>query len=110
MLVVKLSVAMHHRFRRILSKCVPFPRDFDRLAMDFISRLLEKSPRRRLGRKGAEEIKRHPFLADIDWDKCEKKRLVPPIIPTIRNDVLLPFYGFHNSSISSSTLYPKNIE
>ncbi|VDN58053.1 unnamed protein product [Dracunculus medinensis] len=73
--------------KRILSKCVPFPRDFDRLAMDFISRLLEKSPRRRLGRKGAEEIKRHPFLADIDWDKCEKKRLVPPIIPTIRNDM-----------------------
>ena len=36
-------------------------------ARDFIDRLLCFDPAQRLGAKGAEEVKRHPFLADIDW-------------------------------------------
>lgn len=36
-------------------------------ARDFINRLLCNEPTRRLGAKGADEVKRHPFLRDIDW-------------------------------------------
>lgn len=73
--------------RRILTKRVPFPRNFDKSALDFISRLLEKIPRRRLGRKGVDEIKHHPFLIDIDWRKCEKRSLEPPIVPKVSGDM-----------------------
>uniref|UniRef100_A0A0M3HT25 Ribosomal protein S6 kinase n=1 Tax=Ascaris lumbricoides TaxID=6252 RepID=A0A0M3HT25_ASCLU len=73
--------------RRILTKKVPFPKNFDPVAMDFVGRLLEKSPKRRLGKRGVEEIKQHPFLADIDWEKCEKKQLLPPIVPKVSNDM-----------------------
>ncbi|VDK43669.1 unnamed protein product [Anisakis simplex] len=73
--------------RRILTKKVPFPRNFDPLALDFISRLLEKSPKRRLGRKGVAEIKEHPLMVDIDWAKCENRQLNPPIVPKISNEM-----------------------
>ena len=44
------------------------------VATDLISKLLAKDPSKRLGsQRGAEEIKEHPFFADIDWDKMMKK-------------------------------------
>lgn len=36
-------------------------------AKDFIDRLLCVDVKRRLGARGAEEVKAHPFLRDIDW-------------------------------------------
>lgn len=40
-------------------------------------------PQNRIGckKEGAEEIKRHPFFKDIDWDKLLLKQVVPPFIP-----------------------------
>jgi serine/threonine protein kinase len=40
-------------------------------AKNLIVNLLNRNPSKRLGagQDGAEEIKRHPFFADIDWDK-----------------------------------------
>ncbi|VDN07926.1 unnamed protein product [Thelazia callipaeda] len=73
--------------RRILTRSVPFPRNLDKCAVNFISLLLEKSPRRRLGRNGVNEIKCHPFLDDIDWNKCERRELEPPIVPRVSNDM-----------------------
>ncbi|VDK87126.1 unnamed protein product [Onchocerca ochengi] len=73
--------------RRILTKPVPFPRNFNKSALDFISRLLEKSARHRLGRNGVDEIKNHFFLVDIDWHQCERRELEPPIVPKISNDL-----------------------
>ncbi|BGP21508.1 serine/threonine protein kinase RIM15 [Rhodotorula toruloides] len=42
-------------------------------AHDFIDKLLAPDPSRRLGTKGAAEVKAHPFLADIDWDNLLKQ-------------------------------------
>ena len=36
-------------------------------AVDLMSKLLEKDPAERLGSRGAEEIKGHPFFSKIDW-------------------------------------------
>lgn len=85
-------ISLLFAFRRILTKPVPFPRNFNKLALDFISRLLEKSARRRLGRNGVDEIKNHLFLADVDWYKCERRELKPPIVPKILNDVSFSFW------------------
>ena len=41
-------------------------------AKDFISRLITLDPTQRLGANGAEEVKAHPFLKDIDWDNVTK--------------------------------------
>ena len=31
-------------------------------------------------------MKSHPFFADVDWAKVEKKELQPPFIPKVAND------------------------
>uniref|UniRef100_A0A0N5AVM8 Ribosomal protein S6 kinase n=1 Tax=Syphacia muris TaxID=451379 RepID=A0A0N5AVM8_9BILA len=73
--------------RRILHKKVPFPKNFDPVALDFINRLLQKSPKDRLGNKGVEEIKNHPFFFGINWEKCEKRMLEPPFKPKISSEL-----------------------
>ncbi|KAG8903129.1 hypothetical protein FRC00_000309 [Tulasnella sp. 408] len=43
--------------------------DFSPEAMDFMQRLLASDPKQRLGYNGAQEVREHPWLKDIDWDK-----------------------------------------
>eukprot|EP00736_Rhodelphis_marinus_P003931 Rmarinus@m.25393 len=50
-------------------------------AMDFISRLLEKDPKQRLGTHGMEEIVDHEFFAGVDWGALLHKRVQPPLLP-----------------------------
>lgn len=47
--------------------------------------LLTRDPKRRLGsgEADAEEIKRHPFFKDVNWDDVHNKRIQPPYFPTI---------------------------
>jgi serine/threonine protein kinase len=50
-------------------------------AKNLIVTLLNRNPSNRLGasEEGAEEIKRHPFFATIDWSIVKKRGLpVPP--------------------------------
>ena len=51
----------------------------------FAFQLLTRDPTRRLGSgKGdAEEIKRHPFFKDVNFDDVLHKRIPPPYFPTI---------------------------
>ncbi|KAL6420206.1 hypothetical protein ACFW04_013824 [Cataglyphis niger] len=56
---------------------------------DFITRLLIKDPRKRLGGGpgDAKELKHHPFFMDaapdFTWEALEKKQIKPPIVPLI---------------------------
>ena len=52
-------------------------------AKNLISKLLEKDPGTRLGRKGLEEIKKHPFFSGINMDDLKKKKIKPYFKPTI---------------------------
>jgi hypothetical protein len=49
-------------------------------AQDLITQLLTRDPERRLGcHAGAEDIKGHPFYADINWALLRNTR--PPYVP-----------------------------
>jgi serum/glucocorticoid-regulated kinase 2 len=53
-------------------------------AVDLISKLLTKDPAKRLGAtRDAEEIKCHPFFADIDWAKMMQKTCKTPYKPLL---------------------------
>ena len=49
-------------------------------AKNLIVSLLNRNPSRRLGAgpEGADEIKRHPFFKDLDWQQAINKQLQPP--------------------------------
>ncbi|KWU46688.1 Pkinase-domain-containing protein, partial [Rhodotorula sp. JG-1b] len=58
-------------FENILSRKLEWHEDLIEIspeARDFIDRLLVSDSSRRLGVKGAEEVKSHPFLDGVDWD------------------------------------------
>ena len=52
-------------------------------AEDLICKLIN-NPKDRLGLKGAEEIKKHPFFRGVDWDNI--RNIKAPFIPKLRSE------------------------
>ena len=57
-------------------------------AKNIISKLLEKNPGSRLGRKGLNEIKSHPFFGNLNFENIKIKKLKSPFKPTVTDDDL----------------------
>ena len=59
---------------------------------DLIRQLLIKDPLDRLGYsddgKGAKDVKKHKFFANIDFKKLLKRQLKSPFVPKINNDII----------------------
>ncbi|KAI8355549.1 kinase-like domain-containing protein [Blakeslea trispora] len=47
--------------------------------------LLTRDPEQRLGHRGTEEIRCHPFFRTIDWNKLIRKQLQPPFKPIVES-------------------------
>ena len=63
-------------------------------AEDLISKLINNS-NERLGLKGADEIKRHPFFRGVDWENIRSKKA--PFIPNIKNDYDTKYFETYES-------------
>ena len=50
---------------------------------DFITLLLEKDPKKRLGSGGPDEIMSHPWFSSINKDDLVQKRIKPEFIPKL---------------------------
>jgi ribosomal protein S6 kinase alpha-5 len=73
--------------KRILKTQPPMPRIFSKHTKDFITKLLNKMPNKRLGANGASEVKAHPFFESINWVDLANKRIPPPFKPSICNEL-----------------------
>lgn len=64
---------------------------------------MTRDPIRRLGsgKTDAEEIKRHPFFKDVNFDDVLNKRIPPPYFPTIVSyfNIHRAMHTEHNESI-----------
>jgi serine/threonine protein kinase len=47
-----------------------------------VSGLLEQDPRKRLGTKGAEDIKKSEWFQGVQWEKIGHRGVNPPVIPS----------------------------
>ena len=67
----------------ILQKVSSYSNSYDSVLN--VPQLLTRDPARRLGsgKSDAEEIKRHPFFKDVNFDDVLNKRIPPPYFPTI---------------------------
>ena len=67
-------------FENIKRGPLQVPSDMSSDALDLIVKLLNRDPRKRLGAGpgDAEEIKKHPFFKDINWDDALQRKLKPP--------------------------------
>ncbi|KAJ3184872.1 Serine/threonine kinase [Gaertneriomyces sp. JEL0708] len=71
----------------ILGEGVEYPSNIPKDTLSLLQGLMNKNPARRLGggRLDAEEIKRHPYFAGVDWEAFMELRVQPPWVPTIKN-------------------------
>lgn len=49
--------------------------------------LLKKDPTKRIGAKDENEIKNHPWFADINWTHLLEKKIKPDFIPVVGNAI-----------------------
>lgn len=81
-------------YQRILSDPLVFPADMPTDARLVMTGLLNRTPAKRLGAGGAEEIKRHPFFAKhVDWNRLIAKKIQPPFKPSVVSTVTLYAIG-----------------
>ncbi|XP_050680327.1 ribosomal protein S6 kinase alpha-5-like isoform X2 [Leptidea sinapis] len=71
--------------KRIVRCSYPVPNDVSPEVQDFIKKLLVKDPRRRLGggEGDAEELKRHPFFQNLDWESVARRDQPAPFVPQL---------------------------
>ena len=88
----------------IYKKKVVYPSWMEENAKDLIINLLTIEPDKRLGsgKNGAENIKRHPFFNDIDWDEALNKKLKPPFIPKIEDETDIKYF---EKSLAESPIF-----
>lgn len=60
-------------------------------AADFINQLLMRNPEKRLGSGGIDELKNHPWLADVDWKSIRDKLIKSPYIPLVTMNLILEY-------------------
>jgi len=73
---------------KILNDPLQFGEEFSPEACKILSGLLNRDPLRRLGVKGAEEIKRHAFFHNhIDFKLLKEKKIQPPFKPSVASPV-----------------------
>jgi serine/threonine protein kinase len=71
-------------YRKILRLELRKAKGMDSITFDFLSRLLERNPAKRLGSAGgAEEVRSHPFFRGFDWEKVYNKQIQPPFKPKV---------------------------
>ncbi|KAJ9157831.1 Non-specific serine/threonine protein kinase [Pleurostoma richardsiae] len=81
-------------YKNIAFGKVRFPRDTLSVeGRNFVKGLLNRNPKHRLGATDdAEELKRHPFFKDIDWDALSKKLITPPFRPNLKSDTDVSYF------------------
>ncbi|CAH0049657.1 unnamed protein product [Clonostachys solani] len=81
-------------YKNIAFGKVRFPRDtLSQEGRNFVKGLLNRNPKHRLGATGdAEELKRHAFFGDIDWDLLTKKLITPPFKPKLKSETDVSYF------------------
>ena len=80
------------------------PNGWGMIAADFINRLLQRNPNKRLGYQNISEIKEHPWMKDIDWDYLNKKELEAPFLPYSNKENFDKAYCEGEEKIGDETL------
>ncbi|KAJ6238749.1 serine/threonine-protein kinase pkga-related [Anaeramoeba flamelloides] len=74
----------------ILRLDIEYPEFLSDELIDLISRLLVSDPKKRLGAKGAQEIKNHSFFKNIDWENLKTQD--PLFVPNLQDPTDLKYH------------------
>jgi serine/threonine protein kinase len=71
-------------YSKIMTAKLTFPDYFSTESCDFLSKLLERNPEKRLS--DPKYIKQHPFFSSIDWEALSRKEITPPYVPPVKGE------------------------
>jgi protein kinase A len=73
-------------YQNILAGRIKFPPYLHPDAVDLLSRLITSDLTKRLGNLhgGPDDIKNHPWFAEVTWDRLLRKEIDAPYVPPIR--------------------------
>lgn len=75
-------------YEKILNEPLVFGPEFSTEAQSLLMGLLNRDPSKRLGVKGAGDIKKHPFFHNhIDFKLLKQKKIQPPFKPSVTSPV-----------------------
>jgi serum/glucocorticoid-regulated kinase 2 len=94
-------------YRKILTEPLHFPGPeiVPPAARDLLTRLLDRNAEKRLGAKGAAEIKAHYFFHSIDWRKLLERKYEPSFKPNV---VCITFHAVCFSELMQSQVDAKD--
>ncbi|CAN8288516.1 unnamed protein product [Cochlearia groenlandica] len=97
-------------FDNILNRNIPWPSDSEEMsheARDLIDRLLTEDPQRRLGARGAAEVKQHIFFKDINWDTLAEQKAA--FVPDSENAFDTSYFeSRYSKNFSDEQCFPSN--
>ncbi len=59
------------------------PRGWSSEAVDFCNQLIQRKPTNRLGYNGPQEVKTHPWIRGLNWEKLMLKQEPTPFSPPV---------------------------
>ena len=81
------------------------PQGWSMESIDFINKLIQRNPEKRLGKNGIEEIKNHPWLKDTDWQKLYLHELISPFSSSVSSEwVIAKKFSDKNDDTTKATL------
>lgn len=87
-----------------------FPNYLSSSCLDLILQLLKKDPVKRLGTKSVEDIKKHIWFENVNWEVLLQKKYEPFFLPKISEDLGLGNFSseFTEISLNSFSLHPNS--
>ena len=63
-------------YQNIAKAKLQYPKNCPPVAKDLMMKMMERNPNKRIN---IENVKKHPFFKDIDWERLAKRELKPPV-------------------------------
>ena len=106
-------------FERIVSAPIPWGERLEALressdvelsddAIDLIKKLLVRDPRKRLGHRGAAQVKAHPFFKGVKWDRIYNEE--PSFVPQFDDECDTSYFDPHVERHPSLVLLAQECE
>ena len=73
-------------FEKIKTQDPVFPPKASSRLRSLLEGLLTKDPEHRLGTKGIDEIKQHPWFSKTNWESLFKKEVKSPFVPLVEEE------------------------
>lgn len=62
--------------------------------------MLIRNPANRLGASGFDDVRKHPWLKNVDWNKLLRKEIKSPYVPIVIVSLFRPYNRIMSNSVT----------